>query len=114
MNEFEKAISKIDERTGNVNDENVIESADDKDILSYSPNSKKLMTVSISRKRWINKIKEYAVKYPSEVVITHVNADGSIVAHVPIDYFHIYRPRELSEKSKEKLKENLNIASKNK
>ncbi|WP_022773819.1 hypothetical protein [Butyrivibrio sp. AE2015] len=102
MNEFEKAISEIDERTGKSNDENVFESDTDKDIIDYSTNSKKLMTVSLSRKRWVNKVKEYADKYPKEVTIKRVNKDGSIIAHIPVDYLRINRPPQLSDAEKKR------------
>lgn len=111
MNDFEKAVSEIDERTGNSNDENIIESPDDSVLMDYSPNSRNLMTVFLSRKKWVNRIMEYAEKYPDEVQIKHVNADSSIVAHVPVGYLHIYRPRELSEETKEKLRKNLKTAA---
>ncbi|MBE5836141.1 MAG: hypothetical protein E7309_16180 [Butyrivibrio sp.] len=102
MNEFEKAISEIDERTGNINDENVFESPDDKDIFDYSPNSKRLMTVTLSRKKWVNKVLKYAEQYPNEVTIKHTNRDGSIIAYVPVDYLRISRPPELSDAEKKR------------
>ena len=102
MNEFEKAVSEIDERTSNSNDENVIESRNDGDIFDYSPNSKGLMTVFVTRKKWVNRVKKYAEDYPDEVKIKHENADGSVVAHIPVSYFKITRPpeRELTEEQK--------------
>lgn len=107
MNEFEKAVSAIDERTGWANDENVFESPDDKDIIDYSPNSRKLITATLTRKKWVNKVLEYAEKYPEEVQITHKNRDGSIVAHIPVSYLKITRPREMSEDQKNKARENM-------
>ena len=44
-----------------------------------------------------NRIKEYAQKYPDEVKISHLNADGSIVARVSKKYIRISRPKALSE-----------------
>lgn len=105
--EFEKDANEIDERTGNSNDENSIESEDDKDFIHYAPNSKKLMTCFFTRKRWINRVIQYSEQYPDEVQIKHVNKDGSIIAQLPADYLHIYRPRELSEETKEKCRKNL-------
>ncbi|WP_026661675.1 hypothetical protein [Butyrivibrio proteoclasticus] len=102
MNIFQKAITEIDERTGLSNDENVIESPDDKDIIDYSPNGKKLMTVTLSRKKWVNKVLKYAEQYPNEVTIKHINMDGSIVAFVPVDYLKISRPPKLSDEEKKR------------
>ncbi len=102
MDESEKAISEIDERTGNVNDENVFESEDDKDIFDYSPNSKRLMTVTLSRKRWVNRVREYAENYPDEVQIKQINKDGSIIAFIPVDYLRINRPPQLSDAEKKR------------
>ena len=36
-------------------------------------------------------------KYPDEVKIIANNMDGSIFAHVPVDYVTLKRPREMSE-----------------
>lgn len=112
MNEFEKASNEIDERTGDSNDENVFESQDDKDIMYYAPNSQKLMTVAVTRKRWVNKIEQYAKDYPDEVQIKHRDKCGTVVAHIPVSYFRITRPveRELTEEQKEELTERLKAA----
>lgn len=105
MDEFSKAVSEIDERTGWVNDENVIESRDDKDIFDYSPNSRQLMTCTLTRKKWVNKVMSFAEQYPDEVKICHINKDGSIVAHIPVSYFRICRPPQLSEEEKQRRRE---------
>ena len=102
MNTFEKAINEINERTGDRNNENIIESADDKDIIDYCNNSKGLMTVFFTRKKWINRIKQYAEQYPSEVQIKYINIDGSIIAHVPVSYLRIVRPTQLSDSEKKR------------
>ena len=47
-----------------------------------------------------NRIKEYAQKYPDEVKISHLNADGSIVARVSKKYIRISRPKALSKEQK--------------
>lgn len=111
--EFEAAANEIDERSGNANDENCIESDDDSNIMYYAPNVKKTMTCFFTRKRWVNKVMECAAKYPDEVTIKCINKDGSIIAQLPADYLHIYRPRELSEETKEKCRKNLAKAQQN-
>lgn len=47
-----------------------------------------------------NRINEYAQKYPDDVKISHLNADGSIVARVSKKYIRISRPKALSEEQK--------------
>jgi len=108
MNEFEKAVSEIDERTGNANDENTFESSDDLNVFDYAPNSKRYMTCTVSRAKWKNKILQYAEQYPDEVHIKHTNKDGSIVAHIPVSFFRIQRPMQLSEAEKERRTQLLN------
>lgn len=105
MSAYEQAVNAIDERSGWVNDENVFEGSDDGDIFDYSPNSRQLMTVTLTRKKWVNRVIEYAKKYPDEVEITHKNNDGSIVAHIPVSYLKITRPREVSEEKRQHQKE---------
>lgn len=45
----------------------------------------KIATVTLSQKKYINKVKRLAEKYPEEVKIEWENADGSIVAHLPVN-----------------------------
>lgn len=103
MTPFEKAVSEIDSRTYDYNDENAIESTSDDGIMIDYQSGAKMLTCSFSRKKWVNLIMKYAEEYPNEVQICYKNKDGSIVAHIPITYLHIYRPKELSEKQREKL-----------
>jgi len=42
------------------------------------------VTVTLSQKKYITKIKKMAIKHPDEVTIIHENSDGSIVAHLPL------------------------------
>lgn len=102
MTPFEQAVSDI-LIPGN-DTENVIESQGDDSMIVDFQNGAKLCTVSLSRKKWINLIEEYAEKYPNEVTIKYRNKDGSIVAHMPVTYLHIYRPRELSEEQIETMR----------
>ena len=111
MNKFEEAVSAIDERTGNSNNENVFEMYED--IIDYSPNSNRLVTATLTGAcGWRTKILKLAKKYPDEVQIVHTNKDKSIVCHFPADYLRINRPRELSEEEKKRrtelLKKNMN------
>ena len=78
MNAFEKASAEIyDNDTGDC--ENVIEFQRNSDTA----------TVTFTQGRYIGKILKLAEKYPDEVKIIAKNADGSILAHIPVSYIHI-------------------------
>lgn len=44
----------------------------------------KQATVTFSQRKYIGKIKRLAKKFPEDVKIVFENADGSIVAHIPV------------------------------
>lgn len=44
----------------------------------------KTITVTLSQRKFITKIKKLAEKHPEDVQIIHENPDGSIVAHLPL------------------------------
>lgn len=54
------------------------------------------VTLSLSQRRHINKVKALAVQIAAQ------NSDGSICAHIPIEYLRFIRPRELSEEEKQR------------
>lgn len=49
-------------------------------------------TVFSSEKKYIGQIKKYQEDYPNEVRIVKVNEDGSILAHIPSDWFRFIKP----------------------
>ena len=65
------------------------------------------VTVTLSQGRYISKVKKLAEKYPNEVEIVVENKDGSIVAHIPLRYIKISRPKEMTEEQKQKAAERL-------
>jgi U3 small nucleolar ribonucleoprotein component len=65
------------------------------------------VTVTLSQGRYISKVKKLAEKYPDEVEVVAENKDGSIVAHVPLRYIKISRPKEMTEEQKQKAAERL-------
>lgn len=73
-------------------EENCIEWLTNEDVVS----------VTFSQRKFKNKIKKLAEKYPDEVKIIAENKDGSIFAHIPLSWIKISRPKEVSEKSKER------------
>lgn len=49
----------------------------------------KVATVTFSQKKYINRIKKMAEKYPESVIIEAENDDGSVTAHIPIKAVHL-------------------------
>ena len=73
----------------------------------------KVASVTFSQKKFVNKLKKYAEKYPNDVQIIAENEDGSICAHVPVSWFKFSpqrQGREFSEKEKAEAAERLRIA----
>ena len=48
------------------------------------------ISVTLSQKRHINKVKSLAKKYPDRVQILAENKDGSIFAHLPLESLKLY------------------------
>lgn len=63
----------------------------------------------VSHSKYANRVEKYAKAYPEEVQIVGRNADGSIVAHLPLKYIKITRPAhvEMTEERKEALRQKL-------
>ena len=82
----------MEERTNYLtNQENVIEFLKNQDT----------MTVTFSQGRFISKVRELSEKFPDEVKIVAENADGSIVAHLPVSELHLsIIKREMTEEQK--------------
>lgn len=47
------------------------------------------ITVSLTQKRFINRVRKLAKKYPKSIEIVAENNDGSIMAHLPINALHL-------------------------
>lgn len=61
----------------------------------------KRVTVTLTQGRLISKIQKLAEKYPEEVEIVKINNDGTILAHIPLNYIKINRAkREMTEEQK--------------
>ena len=58
-------------------------------------NGEDIITVTLSQKKFINKIQKLAKENPDEVIIDKINQDGTILAHIPLKYLYyllyIYR-----------------------
>lgn len=60
-------------------------------------------TVFTAERKFINQLKEFSTKYPEQVDIIKENKDGSIIVHVPSNWFRFVKPptkRNLTEEQK--------------
>lgn len=70
-------------------------------VIEWGRN-KKIATLSLSQRSVITKVKRLAEKYPEEVQIIAENKDGSLYAHMPVNFaIRIGRPAQKSEKQRE-------------
>lgn len=46
-------------------------------------------TVTLSQRKYVNRIKKMAEKHPQMAVLDHENEDGSIVAHISLKALHL-------------------------
>lgn len=58
-------------------------------------------SVFTSELKFINQIKKWAQKYPNKVSIIAENDDGSILAHVPNEWFNFVGPKKQYNLSQE-------------
>ena len=99
MMQFDAAANEIDKDlyTGQSVQENCIEWI----------KGSKTATVTFPKGRFTTKISKLAEQFPDEVQICHTNSDGSIVAHIPVKYIKIGRPKQVNytEEQREELRE---------
>lgn len=88
----------LSEITGNI--ENVIEFTKDSERA----------TVTFSQGRYKGRIRKLAKSHPEECQIVAENQDGSLYAHIPVEWIRINPGMELSEEHKEKLRANIRNA----
>ena len=53
-----------------------------------------------SEKKWVNKVLKLKEKYPNDITIEFLNADGSVLAYAPIKWMKFSPPRKMSEEQK--------------
>lgn len=97
---FEEASEELETADPSDGSENVIEWI----------RGNKSVTVQLSgHSRLCNRVEKYAEEFPDEVQILGKNKNGSIVAHIPLNYIKITRhiKRELSDDEKRTLRERL-------
>lgn len=64
------------------------------------------ITVSFTQKKFANKLRALAKKYPDEVDLIE-NQDGSVFGHMPIKYLRLSHPRKISDEQRQKLSERM-------
>ena len=80
--------------------------ADERENAIEWINGQDMVTVTLSQGRYISKIKKLAEKFPDEVKIVKENTNGTILAHIPLNYIKINRAsRDLTEEEREELAE---------
>lgn len=103
MNIFEEISNEVDNRN---NYESSVECS-----IEWINNNKTATVTFPGRSRYCSKIKKLNEQYPEEVIIRHINQDGSIVATLPVKYIKISHPksvtREYTEEEKEILRERM-------
>ena len=95
MNEFEKALN-TENYTGDMTQENVIE---------WIRGDKEVTVTLAGNTKYNNKVRKYAEDYPEAVKIVAVNQDSSIVAHLPLSWIKISKPKSVSDEQREKARE---------
>ena len=98
----EDSVEEFDEY-----EEEIIRGTDERENAIEWYNGHDTITISLSQRKFINKIKNLAQKYPKEVKIDRINPDGTVLAHIPLSYLKIQRPRILTEEEREKARERL-------
>lgn len=67
------------------------------------------IAVTLTQQKFINKVKKLAESH-EDVKILAENADGSVFAHLPLNFLKISAPRQLSEEQKAEAAERLKSA----
>ena len=99
MNEFEKAC-----HTENYTGVNTQEC-----VIEWIRGDKEVTVTFANKTRYNSKVRKLAEDYPNDVKIVADNKDGSIVAHMPLRFITISKPRRntLTEEQKRKASERL-------
>lgn len=64
-------------------------------------------TAQFSQGRFKTRIRKLAEKYPEECRILAENPDGTLLAHIPVEWVKIIPPRQLSDEQKKEVAERL-------
>lgn len=106
MNEFEKACN-TENYTGESTQENVIE---------WCRGDKEVTVTFAGHTKYNSKVRKLAEQYPDDVKIVAINKDNSIVAHLPLSFIKVNKPKKvnMSDEQKAALAERLKNGRENK
>ena len=81
---------------------------ENENVIEWITNDQQV-TVTLSQRKYITKVRKLAEKFPDEVEIVYTNKDGSIVAHLPLRAIKINltEKRELTDEQLEGLRERM-------
>lgn len=66
-------------------------------------------TVTLSQRRIITRVRNLAKSRPDDCQIVAENKDGSIVAHIPVNWVKISPLKKVSEEHREKARQNMKV-----
>lgn len=102
MNEFEKAANEVEVQTGNLDDSGEC-------CIEWIRHSETATVGLTKTDRMYSVVQKLAEKCPDDVKIKY-SSDGYMVAHLPRTWVTIRAPKQLSEETKERLRENIRKA----
>lgn len=90
---------------------------DDRETCVERIQNDKYTNIYTSERKFINELNALKEQYPDDVIIEHVNRDGSICAKVPYNWFRFVKPvtkRNMTEEQRKAASERMKKARENK
>lgn len=73
---------------------------DDKNCIKWHKDQEQA-TMTLSQRRVISRVEKLAASRPEECQIVARNPDGSVYAHIPVNWIRINPKKELTEEQRE-------------
>lgn len=90
---------------------------DDRETCVERIQGDKYTNIYTSERKFINELNALKNQYPDDVIIEHINRDGSICAKVPYNWFRFVKPvtkRNMTEEQRKAASERMKKARENK
>ena len=90
---------------------------DDRETCVERIQNDKYTNIYTSERKFINELNSLKEQYPDDVIIEHINRDGSICAKVPYNWFRFVKPmtkRNMTEEQRKAASERMKKARENK
>lgn len=90
---------------------------DDRETCVERIQNDKYTNIYTSERKFINELNALKKQYPDDVIIEHVNRDGSICAKVPYNWFRFVKPvtkRNMTDEQRKAASERMKKARENK